>query len=360
MPLMKGKPMQNDACGCSSKPSACGTQSPPPPPAGERETVRETSADLCVCDTVGRFKARWGLGRMNYRVHPGLYGLANPDENSPVLVTANYKMTFDLLRRELKGVSAWILVLDTKGINVWCAAGKGTFGTDELVRRIRSAGLEGFVKHRTLILPQLGAPGVAAHAVKKETGFRVVFGPVYAKDIKRFLSDGMKILDPEMRRVRFTLTDRLALTPMEIIPALKFIPVVFGILVLLRLLDGSGLHAAFWREFFVYVGALAVGTTLVQALLPWIPGRSFTWKGWLLGAIWTAAAIALFHPDSLTATSSLLVAPMLSGFIALNFTGATTFTSLSGVKKEMKFAVPALIASAVAGIVVRIISLFLT
>ena len=330
------------------------------PPEAERETVRETTADLCVCDSLSRWKARWGIGRMNYRVHPGLYRLATPDENSPVLVTANYKMTFDLLRRELKGLSAWILVLDTNGINVWCAAGKGTFGTEELVRRIRSAGLERFVKHRTLVLPQLGAPGVAAHAVKKETGFRVKYGPVYARDVNRFLADGMRIIDPEMRRVRFNLTDRLALTPMEIIPALKFFPGIFVILVLLRLAGGSGLNAGFWRELAVYLGAIAVGTTLVQALLPWIPGRSFTWKGWLLGALWTAAAAALFHTDAWTTASSLLVAPMLSGFIALNFTGATTFTSLSGVKKEMKFAVPAMIASAALGVVIRIVSLFLT
>jgi hypothetical protein len=170
----------------------------------------------------------------------------------------------------------------------------------------------------------------------------------------------MKITDPEMRRVRFTLMDRLALTPMEIIPALKWIPVIFGILVLLRLLDGTGLNAAFWRELAVYLGAIAVGTTLVQAFLPWIPGRSFTWKGWLLGAVWTGTAVVLFRADAWTSASSLLVAPMLSGFIALNFTGATTFTSLSGVKKEMKFAVPAMIASATLGVVIRIVSLFLT
>jgi hypothetical protein len=362
MLLMKEELMQNATCGCSSNPSPspCEPKETALPPDVERETIRETTADICVCDTFGRWKARWGFNRMNYRVPPGLYKLANPDENSPVLVTANYKMTFDLLRRELKGLSAWILVLDTKGINVWCAAGKGSFGTDELVRRIRSTDLERFVKHKTLVLPQLGAPGVAAHAVKKETGFRVKFGPVYARDVKRFLADGMKIFDPEMRRVRFTLMDRLALTPMEIVPALKFIPVIFAILMILQLLGGSGLHSAFLRELVVYLGAIAVGTTLVQALLPWIPGRSFTWKGWLLGAVWTATALALFRADAWTIASSLLVAPMLSGFIALNFTGATTFTSLSGVKKEMKFAVPAMIASATAGIVVRIVSLFLT
>lgn len=69
---------------------------------------------------------------MGYTIDPGLYALGNPDESSPVLVTANYKLTFDRLRQSLPKLDAWVLVLDTKGINVWCAAGKGTFGTGEV------------------------------------------------------------------------------------------------------------------------------------------------------------------------------------------------------------------------------------
>ena len=73
---------------------------------------------------------------------------------------------------------AWILVLDTNGVNVWCAAGKGTFGTDELIRRIEATGLPEIVSHNRVIVPQLGGPGVAAHEVRKRSGFRVVYGPV--------------------------------------------------------------------------------------------------------------------------------------------------------------------------------------
>ena len=75
---------------------------------------------------------------MNYKVDPGLYALGAPDADSPVLVSANFKMSFDLLREALPGRNAWILVLDTDGINVWCAAGKGTFGTEELAGMDRS------------------------------------------------------------------------------------------------------------------------------------------------------------------------------------------------------------------------------
>jgi len=127
---------------------------------------------------------------MRYTVDPGLYAVGNPDAQSPVLVTANYKMSFDRLRAELSGIDAWILVLNTDGINVWCAAGKRTFGTEELVRRIESSGLARVVAHRKLIVPQLGGPGVAAHQVKELSGFRVVYGPIRAEDLPAFLESG--------------------------------------------------------------------------------------------------------------------------------------------------------------------------
>jgi len=107
-------------------------------------------------DLAGRWKARWGIGRMNYTIEPGLYAVGNPESSSPVFISANYKMSFDYLRKDLNSVDGWILVLDTKGINVWCAAGKGTFGTDELVNRIAIVRLGDIVRHRELIVPQLG------------------------------------------------------------------------------------------------------------------------------------------------------------------------------------------------------------
>jgi CO dehydrogenase/acetyl-CoA synthase gamma subunit (corrinoid Fe-S protein) len=105
-------------------------------------------------------KVRWSIGRMNYRIDPGLYAVGNPSENSPVFVTANFKLTFDHVRRAVHGMDAWLLILDTKGINVWCAGGKGTFSTKELTHRIRQAGLDKIVTHRRVIVPQLGANGI--------------------------------------------------------------------------------------------------------------------------------------------------------------------------------------------------------
>lgn len=93
-------------------------------------------------DKLDAWKVRWTIGRMNYTVEPGIYAVGNPTADSPVLVSANYKLSFDLLRKELQDLDAWILVLDTNGINVWCAAGKGTFGTDELIAKIAETDLK--------------------------------------------------------------------------------------------------------------------------------------------------------------------------------------------------------------------------
>jgi len=310
---------------------------------------------LSGSDILGCFKARWGLGRMKYSVRPGLYQIGRPDGNSPVLATANYKLTFDLLRKELDGISAWILVLNTHGINVWCAAGKGTFSTNEVVQQIENSNLKSIVTHREIILPQLGATGVAAHEVRKHSGFRVLYGPVYAKDIPAFLAQG-KEATPEMRRVRFHLRDRAVLIPMELIPALKWLPVLLGLILIMRLADGSGLNIGILGDFLSYAGAIIMGAVVFQILLPWIPGRSFVWKGWLLGILW-ALSLGVWMPSVLWITfSNLLVLPVITAYLALNFTGSTTFTSLSGVQKEIRLATPIMIASAALGIILRMTS----
>ena len=171
---------------------------------------------LRFADRLGTLKARLGIGRMRYQVEPGLYAVGNPSPGSPVFVSANYKMSFDRLRSALDGRDGWIVVLDTKGINVWCAAGKGTFGTDEIVHRIEATRLAEVASHRRLVVPQLGVPEVSAHAAKKQSRFSVVYGPVRADALPTFLDAGMKAT-PEMRRVTFPLRDRLVLIPIDLL-----------------------------------------------------------------------------------------------------------------------------------------------
>jgi hypothetical protein len=217
--------MSYQNCCCGEAPAAAETSHAAAPAARNAQgSIPRISADWTSADKWGRIRCRVSNRfRMRYSIAPGLYALGAPDPDSPVLVTANYKLSFDLLRREAAGLAAWILVLDTGGINVWCAAGEGSFGTRELIERIRDARLDARVRHRRLILPQLGAPGIAAHKVQRESGFSVSYGPVRARDLQQYLRSGRRA-DAKMRTVRFPLRDRLELTPMELTAAFRKLP----------------------------------------------------------------------------------------------------------------------------------------
>jgi hypothetical protein len=314
---------------------------------------------LTFQDRLGGFRARWGIGRMSYKVNPGLYAVGAPDADSPVLVTANYKLTFDNLRKNLRHIKAWVIVLDTKGINVWCAAGKGTFGTEELVRQIRAANLFSTVRHRTLILPQLGAPGVAAYEVTRITGFKVVYGPVRASDLPRFLENGLKA-DRTMRTVSFDLIERLAVVPVELVKSWKIVLAAFLFVFLSRYPAGDMISLSTLFRFLPYVCAILIGCLFVPALLPWVPGPSLAFKGWFMCII-AVTIYAFSNSNQLTENIVyLLILPAISSFLAFNYTGATPYTSLSGVKKEMKFAMPLIGFTGLSGIALHLINLWRT
>ena len=330
--------------------------------------VPRVSSSLNSRDRWGTFKARWGIGRMHYTVDPGLYALGTPDESSPVLVTANYKMSFDRLRRSLPGRDAWILVLNTGGINVWCSAGKGTFGTRELVQRIDFCDLSKVVKHRTVILPQLSAPGVASHKVREFSGFKVIYGPIRAEDLPAYLDSGMRAT-PGMRIKKFPLLERLVLIPVELVEAMKIYVLILPPLLFLGGLGGPG---GFWYNLYHYgifaagafLAAIFAGAVLTPLLLPWLPGRAFSLKGMWLGLV-TAAFLVYFRwQGSETPAGYMelggwcLLAPAVAAYLGMNFTGASTYTSLSGVKKEMRRAVPLEIGAAAVGLGLWITSRF--
>ena len=305
---------------------------------------------------------------MRYRIDPGLYALGSPMQDSHVLVTANYKMSFDKLRSEMAGRNAWILVLDTKGINVWCSAGKGTFGAGEISRRIEAVGLPDIVAHRTLILPQLSAPGVNAHEVQRLSGFRVVYGPIRARDLPAFIDAGMKAT-PEMRLVRFSLLDRLVLIPVEFMSGAKYALVIALCFLLLSGLGRGGYSTmrivnVGLPSAILFLVAFLAGVILTPTLLPWLPSRSFSAKGLWIGLALVLILIlsSMAKPDYfgnwLHLAAWVLLLPAVVSFIAMNFTGASTFTSLSGVRREMHIAVPAQIAAAGLGVILWLAGLF--
>jgi hypothetical protein len=300
------------------------------------KNLSETSSDITLANKWDHLLARLGVKRNEHLIEPGLYTLGKITKDSPVFVSANYTLSFDALRSALAGIDAYILVLDTKGINVWCAAGKRTFGTDELVHRIEDVKLHDIVNHRLLIVPQLGATGVSAREVRARSGFKVEFGPVRAADLPEYLKTHKAT--EEMRLVNFTILDRIVLIPVELNQYL-FILIA---LIILSLLGGFIVAAA-------AITAILSGLALFPIFLPWIPTKDFSTKGFIIGGLMALpfALNAFFgmRDEAMWlrfgwALTYMLIMPTITAFLSLNFTGSTTFTSVTGVKREIFTYVP--------------------
>ena len=229
------------------------------------------------------FKFLWGTF---FRLFPcptrvGLFTTGNPGPKSPVLVTCNFYLTVRRLMKILGGTDAWLLVADSKGVNVWCAAGGDEFNTRSVVSAIKTSGIEEHVEHKKVILPPLGAPGINAKDVQKQTGWTVDWGPVRAGDIPRYLEKGKRRTEG-MKRVTYSWHERLdtalgSLFPFFSLGALGFI-----------------LFAP--RHLGVYMVAGTVAFFLFFLTCPWLPGRRGLTKiislEIILGLIWLAFALS--------------------------------------------------------------------
>lgn len=212
------------------------------------------------------------------KVRTGLYAVGSPTPRSPVLVTGNFELTVRRLVRALDGhVDVWLLVADSAGINVWCAAGGGYFSAEKVIAAVKSSRLETVVRHHALILPQLCANGVDGWRVREETGWGVHWGPARADDVPAYLAAGRKKTDV-MRQVAFPLRDRLEMVTVT----MGF----YGLLILLPVL-------LFWRRMFWPVTFSMVGLSYVYAVIhPWLPGRDGLQKSVPLAVIALAGLLA--------------------------------------------------------------------
>jgi acetyl-CoA decarbonylase/synthase complex subunit gamma len=215
----------------------------------------------------------------------------------------------------------------------------------------------------------LSGPGVAAHQVKKLSGFKVTYGPIRSKDLPAFLDAGLKAT-PEMRLKTFTVWERIELIPMELMGALKPGILVILVFFLLAFLGRSkeGWTNALSHGLFsalALLAAILAGAVLAPLLLPWLPGRAFSVKGLSLGALFAAILAACYWGGRITKMGGLeilawvLLIPALSAYLAMNFTGASTYTSLSGVKKEMRWGLPLEMGAGIAGMILWIGSQFI-
>ncbi len=237
------------------------------------------------------------------KIRTGLYRIGEPDGSAPVLVTANYDLTVRRVVKALDGkVDAWLLVADSAGINVWCAAGGRHFTAEKVIAALKTSGVTEMVNHHALILPQLAANGVDGWRIRKETGWGVHWGPVRAEDLPAYLDGGRKKTDA-MRWVTFPLKSRLEMTA-----------VAWGFYALLMAM-ALGL---FWRTVFWPVMVAITGLNLFYGVfVPWLPGYDGLQKGTTVVALTVVSTLALSMALAPAAPLTLVNRCLGLGFLAL-------------------------------------------
>jgi NAD-dependent dihydropyrimidine dehydrogenase PreA subunit len=263
---------------------------------------------------MGLFKFLWGFF---FRLFPcptptGSYPIGTPGPKSPVIVTCNFDLTVRRIKRILKKLDVWLIVADSKGVNVWCAAGGGEFNTHSVVSAVKTSAVADKVAHRALILPPLAAPGVKAAAVSAQTGWQIAWGPVRAGDLPRFLENNFNRTE-SMKRVTYDLKERIdtalgTVFPIYLLGLLGFL--LFGRHLLLD---------------YLVVGA--AGFFIFMSVCPWLPGKSGLMKAIFLDAILGAALLVTELLVDLTGSGirgHLILAMVLILLIGLDLGGMST------------------------------------
>jgi hypothetical protein len=268
--------------------------------------------------------------RRSYAVEPGLYYTgAAWDPQAPLLVTGNYLLSVLAVMRGLGDRSAGLLVVDSDGINVWCASGKGRFSVELILLELDRYDPALLGDKPRLILPKLGLSGVKLKPLRA-MGLNPVVGPVHARDLPAFL-DADRPRHQRHARLVFGWRARLFAWLPGLVQLLGY-----GLATLLGLLAVEAMGGP-----EVPLGLLALVAWLGTAyplLFPWIPGRRFAVKGlWLGGASGAAiAALGLLSgwPVAL-ALSTALFSLGMAVFVGLSFTGNSAVSNYSEVRKEI-------------------------
>lgn len=219
----------------------------------------------------------------------GLRKIGQPNRNSPVLVTGSFGLSILRVQRAVEGLNCYLLVANSRGINVWCAAAGGHFSHHDVISVVKTSGIGGLVDHRTLILPQLAAVGIEARQIEEKTGWEVQWGPVEAAHLPSFLETQRKT--ELMRIASFPLRHRL-----EIAAAWAFPMSVFaGLLALL-----------FWPSALAGIILLIWGLALaVFASFPLV-------ERWM-----AKPRAAVFRPYALAVAVWALTTLLFCGFFSL-------------------------------------------
>lgn len=118
----------------------------------------------------------------------GIYPINNPDENSPVLVTTNFALTYFIVSGEIEAskVPAWLLIKDSEGLSVLTAWAAGKFAGDDVGMFVKKCGIADKIKHQELIIPGFAA-AITGDVEEELPGWKITVGPREAAHLPAFL-----------------------------------------------------------------------------------------------------------------------------------------------------------------------------
>ena len=275
-------------------------------------------------------------------IEPGIYKSGNPTQESPIIVTANYDYTYIRVMRDLKGIDAWVLAVDSRGINVWCAARGNNFGNDQLIEAVKATGIREISSKKFLIMPQLSAGGVSMPKLYEksvEFPFKIRYGPVWSKDLPEYLETRQKT--KKMRLAKFTIKHRMKAgvghtSFLERKIFLKFAIIPLVILIALGIFDTT------WIPKLLVIGEVLLSVAVINIFIAvFIPittfTRRFVIKGYILGALGAiiqSILTLIIHQSIIYIVFTFTFYYWVGFFSTMSFSGSTMATSPSEIQNE--------------------------
>ena len=272
-------------------------------------------------------------GQTDYvSIEPGIYRSGNPTNESPIIVTANYIYTYIRVMNDLKGIDAWVLCVDSRGINVWCAARGGDFGNEQLIEAVQATNIQKLSNKKTLILPQLSAGGVSAPLLHKQSSsfpYKIKYGPVWSKHLPQYLKEHPARKPDKMKLAKFTFSHRLrAGISHTTFLFRKIFLIVLAVIALLLLVFGK-------LDMLWIVGELAIGVIITNGLLSILFPltnftRKFVIKGVVIGIINVLCLgflLLIVHQSIIFVLLNICFIFWLAFFSTMSFSGSTMATS---------------------------------
>jgi len=276
-------------------------------------------------------------------IEPGIYKSGNPNKESPLIATSNYEYTYIKLLRDLKGIDAWVLCIDSDGINVWCAARGGDFENKQLIEALEATKIEHLVNTKTLILPQLSAGGISVPSLPKLANnfpFKVKYGPVWSKDLPDYLKMRPKTKPKSMKIANFSLKHRIGA---GITHTTFLFRKVFSLPILITLFLFFLLN---WSSRLIWIGEFVISIVISNLLLSILfPVSKFTRKfinkgvlfGFLNLIVISFISLGMNHALSYILLNSVIHF-WIGFFSTMSFSGYTMTTNPKAIQGEyLKF-----------------------